>query len=71
MALHSAGETERALGILRSTHDSRPADRAVLEALTTILRDAGQGQEALGYAIKLEALAPANARARALRQQLE
>ncbi len=71
IALSSAARSVEALRILSSAHERHPHDVQLLSALATISRDTGRKREALAYARKLEALAPGNADASALRRQLE
>jgi predicted CXXCH cytochrome family protein len=71
VALHSTGDTRRALDLLRAAHDRSPGDRDVLLALATISRDAGALDAARGYADALVALAPWDPGARGLREELE
>ena len=56
IALHSTGDTERAIQTLVAVHERRPGDRAVLGALASIHRDAGRVEEARAWARRLEAL---------------
>ncbi len=70
IALHSAGQTSRAVSILRSTHERHPADRQTLLGLATLSRDAGDSRAALDWAEKLLALDPGDERLRAWVEQV-
>ena len=41
VALHSYGQVEKAIAVLKKAHDARPADRDVLMALIAFQRDKG------------------------------
>ena len=71
VALHSNGHTGRALESLRAAHARHAGDRSILEGLVTISLEAGELEEALGLARKLEAALPGDPRVRRLREQLE
>ena len=71
MALHSDGQTESALEVLRQAHQRRPADRELLLALATIHRDAGDPIQARKYARRLAELSPEDGSIRELVEQLE
>jgi tetratricopeptide (TPR) repeat protein len=70
VALHSTGQTPRALEVLRAAHERHPADRDLLVALTTISRDIGKQQAAQEYAAALVAVAPWDPDARRLQQEM-
>jgi tetratricopeptide (TPR) repeat protein len=71
VGLHSSGQTERALGVLRRTHEQHPGDRDVLVALVTINRDRGDLASAVSYAERLVAIAPDDPATRRLRDELD
>jgi len=71
LALHESGETERGLAVLRAAHDRHPTSRAILVALATLRRDAGDREAALRHARALLALDPGDPDARALISELE
>jgi predicted CXXCH cytochrome family protein len=71
VALHSEGRSAEAVEVLGAAHERHPADRQILLALATISRDRGDARAALGYARKLEALAPGDPQVRGLVAQLE
>jgi Flp pilus assembly protein TadD len=50
IALHDTGRTAEALGVLRVAQERRPADRALLQALTTLSLAAGDRDAALRWA---------------------
>ncbi len=58
IALNSVGRTKEAVQILEASNTRHPADRDTLFALTTLNRDAGQLDAALGWAEKLAAIDP-------------
>jgi tetratricopeptide (TPR) repeat protein len=70
IALHTAGQSPEALRILRSAHETRPADVDVLIALATVSRDTGDLAAAKDYAAQLLRMAPNNPDAQALSQSL-
>ncbi len=70
IALHTAGRSPEALGVLRAAHEARPADVDLLIALTTISRDTGDLGAAKDYAAQLLRAAPNNPDAQALSQSL-
>jgi Flp pilus assembly protein TadD len=70
IGLHSAGRTDDALAALRRASARNPGARNVLVALVTINRERGAAAEALRYAEKLVAAAPADPAARALLDSL-
>ena len=71
VALHGAGQTGRALEVLRAAHQRHPGDRDTLVALATMSRDAGDLPAAVAWARTLVDLAPADAGARRLLSELE
>jgi len=71
IALNSAGETARALAVLKKAHESFPADRETLTGLVSISRESGDRAGALRYARKLLELAPGNPSVQQLVSQLE
>jgi len=66
IALHSAGEVERALGVLEDAYQRHPGDRSLLTGLVTLSRDAGDLEAALAYALALVELIPEDSGARQL-----
>jgi Flp pilus assembly protein TadD len=56
VGFESAGDTPRALDVLRAAHQHHPADRDLLTALVTINRDHGNTQDAQRYAQELQQL---------------
>ena len=56
VALHSAGQVERALHRLRTASERHPSDRDLLQALAAMSRDAGHTQQAGEALRRLEAL---------------
>lgn len=70
MALHGTGEPARAIAALRAAHRRRPADRDVLAALATYLRERGDVRRALLYAEQLATLAPGAPGTRSLVESL-
>ena len=70
VALHSYGEVDKAIAVLKKAHDTRPADRDVLLALITFQRDKGDVRSAIAYAEKLVQLNPGDAQVIALRNSL-
>jgi Flp pilus assembly protein TadD len=71
VALQSAGQVDRALEVLRKTHQAHPGDAEALLALVTMSRDRGSISQAIGYAKELAALSPQDPRPRRLLAQLE
>jgi tetratricopeptide (TPR) repeat protein len=71
VALHEAGETRRALDVLRAAHERAPADRDILVALAQYARGAGDRSAAAGWARKLVELSPNDSAARQLLEGLE
>jgi tetratricopeptide (TPR) repeat protein len=66
IALHSAGEVERARGVLGDAYRRHPGDRSLLTGLVTLSRDAGDLETALTYAVALVELIPEDPGARQL-----
>ncbi|MBW2540661.1 MAG: tetratricopeptide repeat protein [Deltaproteobacteria bacterium] len=66
IALNSTGEADRALRVLNAAHRQHPGDQALLTALVTMSRDAGDWQAALRYALDLVELLPEDPGARQL-----
>jgi Flp pilus assembly protein TadD len=58
VALHSLGNASQAIMVLENAHQQRPADREVLSALVTYLREGGDNKAALRYAEQLLTLTP-------------
>jgi hypothetical protein len=52
------GNPSQAITVLEAAHRQRPADRDVLSALVTYLRQGGNSQAALRYAEQLLILTP-------------
>ncbi len=71
VALQSAGKLPQAIGILEQMLSINPADLDVLFALVTFNRDAGNMEQALVYAKKLQVLAPGNPAIERLIQELQ
>jgi Flp pilus assembly protein TadD len=71
VALHSAGETVRALDVLDAAHRREPANRELLIALATISRDNGATSRAVEYGRRLVALSPEDPAARQLLEQIQ
>jgi Flp pilus assembly protein TadD len=66
IALHSAGEVERARGVLDDAYRRHPGDRSLLTGLVALSRDAGDLEVALRYAVALAELIPEDPGARQL-----
>jgi tetratricopeptide (TPR) repeat protein len=60
VALQSSGKVAEAIAVLEAVHQRRPGDIDTLSALIAYHREAGEPKPALGYARKLEQLAPGN-----------
>jgi Tfp pilus assembly protein PilF len=69
--LNSQDRTEQALTVLDRAHKRNPANVDVLLGLITINRDAGNPDNALRYARKLDQLIPNNPEIRQLLLELE
>jgi Flp pilus assembly protein TadD len=70
VALHSYGDPDKAIAVLKNAYKNRPGDRDVLTALITFQRDKGDVRSAMEYAEKLVQLNPNDAQAIALRNSL-
>lgn len=70
VALHSTGEAERAMDVLEGAHRRHPSNRDILIALATFCRDAGDSASAVEFAAKLVELAPEDAAAGRLLEEL-
>jgi len=70
VALHDAGQGDRALAVLREAHERHPGDRDLLVALATFSRERGDRSSAAGWARKLVDLDPADPQARGLLAEL-
>jgi len=71
IALHSSGQTPRALKILRETQQKRPDIPRVLAALVTLNRDRGSLAEARRWALRLLEVAPRDPGVRRLAAELD
>jgi len=71
IALHSTGKPDEAIARLEETWRRHPADREILQALATILRDRGSLGRARFFARKLLELDPGNPAYRRLLQSLD
>ncbi len=71
VALHGAGQPDRALDVLRGAHARHPGDRDVLIALATMNRDRGRRADALAWARALRNLDPEDPGAQRLVAELE
>jgi len=56
VALHSTGKVDEALRTLEAAQRRHPTDRAILEALISMHREAGHADKAQAYTSKLQAL---------------
>jgi hypothetical protein len=70
VALHGTGEPARAIAVLEDAHRRRPANRDVLIALVSYLRERGDTKAALGYAEQLVTLAPNDREVQAMVESL-
>ncbi|MDA9431057.1 tetratricopeptide repeat protein [Bradyrhizobium sp. CCBAU 51627] len=70
IGLHSAGQRDEALAVLRNSLEMHPNDRDALSAAITLSRDKGDAAAALGYAERLSRLMPGNREIDALIKQL-
>jgi predicted CXXCH cytochrome family protein len=70
IALHSAGDSGRALAVLEALHRRRPADREVLSALVSVARERRDVPRALRHAETLARLLPGDPDVQALRDAL-
>jgi Tfp pilus assembly protein PilF len=66
VALHSGGQVDHAIAVLRQTHARRPADRNVLTGLITFERERGNVASATNYAQQLVQLVPDDPNAKML-----
>lgn len=71
IAVHSAGQRDQALVILRSANKRHPGNLDILSALLSMSRESGDRQAALGYARELAGLLPDNANIKGLVAELE
>jgi len=71
IALHSAGEAERARGVLDDAYRRHPGDPSLLTGLVTLSRDAGDLELALTYAVALVELTPEDPGARQLLAEIQ
>ncbi len=71
VALHEAGDTRRALDILKRAHPRHPSDREILVALAEYHGQAGDRKAAIAWARKLVEMSPEDPQARRLLQALE
>ena len=58
VALHSGGQRDEAMAVLKGALNKHPGDRAILLALVSFSRMAGDAEAALGYAEQLAVIAP-------------
>ena len=70
VALHSLGQSPKAMDVLAAAQKRHPYDRDLLYALATMNRDAGNLPAAKRYATQLSALAPDDPAVAKLLQQL-
>jgi Flp pilus assembly protein TadD len=71
VALHSAGQREQAMTVLKKIVADHPGDRDAIQALMAFARDAGDVATALEYAQKLAQLAPDDPNVKALVESLQ
>jgi predicted CXXCH cytochrome family protein len=71
VALHSAGQREQAMTVLKKILADRPDDRDAIQAIMAFARDAGDVATALEYAKKLAQLAPNDPNVKALVESLQ
>ena len=71
IAVHSAGQRDQALVILRNANKRHPGNLDILGALLSMSRESGDRPAALGYARELAGLLPDNANVKALVAELE
>ena len=71
VALHSAGEDDRAVTVLQEANERHPGNRDLLIALATINGAMGSREVAIEYARTLVELSPRDPEARQLLEQLE
>ncbi|WP_244469091.1 tetratricopeptide repeat protein, partial [Afipia felis] len=58
VALHSSGQYEEAMTVLKNALHNHPKDRQILQALVSFSRGAGDAAAALSYAKKLATVGP-------------
>jgi len=71
VALHEAGDTRRALDILKRAHQRHPSDREIVVALAEYHRQSGDRKAAIAWARKLVEMSPEDGRGLRLLQALE
>ncbi|MHC5070256.1 MAG: tetratricopeptide repeat protein [Planctomycetota bacterium] len=71
VALESAGQVDRALSVLERTHKRHPTARSVLRLLVTYYHNKGALDSAIHHAERLVQVAPRDASARKLLEQLQ
>jgi tetratricopeptide (TPR) repeat protein len=71
IAFNDLGDNRYALQLLRETHERFPGHADTLLALATLLRDAGEFEQAHQYAVRLVDVLPGDPNARALLSELE
>jgi Flp pilus assembly protein TadD len=71
VALESAGQVDRALSVLERTHKRHPTTRSVLRLLVTYYHNKGALDSAIHHAERLVQVAPQDASARKLLEQLQ
>ena len=71
VALHSVGQSTRALEVLADAHRAHPGSAEILVALATLNRDLGHPEAALAHARELLALTPDSPDAQHLVRALE
>jgi predicted CXXCH cytochrome family protein len=71
VALHSAGQREQGMTVLKNILADHPDDRDAIQAITAFARDAGDVATALEYAKKLARLAPNDPNVKALVESLQ
>jgi predicted CXXCH cytochrome family protein len=71
VALHSAGQHEQAMAVLKTILADHPDDRDTIQAIMAFARDAGDVATALAYAQKLAQLAPDDPNVKALVESLQ
>jgi tetratricopeptide (TPR) repeat protein len=71
VALHDAGNIQKAVAVLTAVHTARPSDVDTIAALAMFERDRGDLHAAAGWAEKLVALRPDDAGARRLLSEMQ
>ena len=71
VALHSVGQPDAGMTVLKAAHDAHPGDRDILVALISFNRDAGHLPAARAYGQKLALVAPDDPGIRQLLKDLE